>query len=112
MGAETDLVHCVAVTVKCSSAGEALARVFRLHGIHLFIHSGFSESLLYTQHKGSEMSLGLQENRDLQGDAPQVPHTPCIPNPTHHEPPGVSCTLPAFTISAYGTDLLELRCCP
>ena len=108
----TGLFHRRAVTVECSNAREAPARVCLLHSTHLFIHAVFSESLLYTQHKGSEMSLGLQENHALQWAASQVPHTHCIPIPTPHEPPGVSATLPALTISAYGADLLELRRCP
>ena len=108
----TGLFHRRAVTVECSNAREAPARVCLLHSTHLFIHAVFSESLLYTQHKGSEMSLGLQENHAFQWAASQVPHTHCIPIPTPHEPPGVSATLPALTISAYGADLLELRRCP
>ena len=111
-GVITDLFPRVAVTIKCSNTWGALGHVFLLHSIHLFVHSVFSESLLYAQHKGSEMSLGLQENHALQWGTSQVPHSHCIPNPTPHDLPGVSCTLPAFTISAYGTDLLELRHCP
>lgn len=111
-GIITDLFPRVSVTIKCSNTWGALGHVFLLHSIRLFIHSVFSESLLYTQHKGSGMSLGLQENHALQWDTSQVPHTHCIPNPAHHDLPGVSCTLPAFAISAYGTDLLELRHCP
>ena len=100
----TGLFHRRAVTVECSNAREAPARVCLLHSTHLFIHAVFSESLLY--------SLGLQENHAFQWAASQVPHTHCIPIPTPHEPPGVSATLPALTISAYGADLLELRRCP
>lgn len=60
------------------------------------------------------MGLCPQENHDLQRDVSQILQTHCIPDPTHHQPPGASSARPVFMfmISAYGADLLELRRCP